>query len=192
MNSRVCYRLGKFSHLTAGVGFAAVSTWRDYHRSNRLKAPGTARSSSRYPPPRVHNPPPPNSATHPYHRLAAKQVILTPSTPHLEQLFNEIVADNRVKQRRAWLLLGWVTAERSCHSKQPARPAIGGGSEVTFKPLVLSYIRESFLALTSPLKIRHYTGTFYRTTKEAHRILFLLGTFLHQNQILTRVSEAMS
>ncbi|KAG8306239.1 hypothetical protein J6590_051583 [Homalodisca vitripennis] len=60
--------------------------------------------------------------------------------------------DNRIKQRRAWLLLGWVTAKRSCPSKQPACPAIGG-LEVTFKPLVprLS-VREGFLALTSPGK----------------------------------------
>ncbi|KAG8284034.1 hypothetical protein J6590_003726, partial [Homalodisca vitripennis] len=59
--------------------------------------------------------------------------------------------NNRIKQRRAWLLLGWVTAERSCPCKQPACPAIGGGSEVTFKPLVprLS-VREGFVALTSP------------------------------------------
>ncbi|KAG8315961.1 hypothetical protein J6590_061385 [Homalodisca vitripennis] len=41
--------------------------------------------------------------------------------------------DNRIKQRRAWLLLGCVTAERSCPCKQPSCPAIGGGSE---KPLV--------------------------------------------------------
>ncbi|KAG8292408.1 hypothetical protein J6590_041520, partial [Homalodisca vitripennis] len=33
------------------------------------------------------------------------------------------------------LLLGWVTAERSCPCKQPACPAIGCGSKVTFKPL---------------------------------------------------------
>ncbi|KAG8245567.1 hypothetical protein J6590_103488, partial [Homalodisca vitripennis] len=38
-------------------------------------------------------------------------------------------------ERRAWLLLGWVTAERSCPCKQPACSAIGSGSEVTFKPL---------------------------------------------------------
>ncbi|KAG8302651.1 hypothetical protein J6590_028569 [Homalodisca vitripennis] len=43
--------------------------------------------------------------------------------------------DNQIKQRRAWLLLGQVTAERSCPCKRPACPAIGGGSEVTFKPL---------------------------------------------------------
>ncbi|KAG8286984.1 hypothetical protein J6590_048042 [Homalodisca vitripennis] len=43
--------------------------------------------------------------------------------------------DNRIKQHRAWLL-GWVTAKRSCPCKQPACPAIGGGSEVAFKPLV--------------------------------------------------------
>ncbi|KAG8331427.1 hypothetical protein J6590_042195 [Homalodisca vitripennis] len=56
-----------------------------------------------------------------------------------------------IKQRRAWLLLGWVTAERSCPCKQFACPDIGGGSEVTFKPLVprLS-VREGFLAPTSP------------------------------------------
>ncbi|KAG8293436.1 hypothetical protein J6590_016395 [Homalodisca vitripennis] len=44
-----------------------------------------------------------------------------------------------------------VNAERSCPCKRPACPAIGGGSEVTFKPLVprLSVI-EGFLALTSP------------------------------------------
>ncbi|KAG8303685.1 hypothetical protein J6590_002693 [Homalodisca vitripennis] len=51
------------------------------------------------------------------------------------------------------LLLGWVTAKRTYPCKQPACPAIGGGSEVTFKPLVprLS-VRETFLALTSPDK----------------------------------------
>ncbi|KAG8245988.1 hypothetical protein J6590_097465, partial [Homalodisca vitripennis] len=59
--------------------------------------------------------------------------------------------DNRIKQRRAWQLLGWVTAKRSCPCKQPICSAIGGGSEDTFKPLVprLS-VREGFLALTSP------------------------------------------
>ncbi|KAG8304285.1 hypothetical protein J6590_097445 [Homalodisca vitripennis] len=64
--------------------------------------------------------------------------------------------DNRIKQRRARLLLVWVTAERSCLIKQLACPAIGGGSEVIFKPLVprLS-VREGFLALTSPGIIRH-------------------------------------
>ncbi|KAG8245991.1 hypothetical protein J6590_095051 [Homalodisca vitripennis] len=31
---------------------------------------------------------------------------------------------------------GWVAAERSCPCKQIACPAIGGGSEVTFKSLV--------------------------------------------------------
>ncbi|KAG8268530.1 hypothetical protein J6590_023908 [Homalodisca vitripennis] len=56
--------------------------------------------------------------------------------------------DNWIKQRRAWLLLGWVIAKRSCPCKQPACPAIGRGSEVTFKPLIprLS-VREGFLAL---------------------------------------------
>ncbi|KAG8297063.1 hypothetical protein J6590_043487 [Homalodisca vitripennis] len=74
--------------------------------------------------------------------------------------------DNQIKQRRAWLLFGQVTAERSCPCKRPACPAIGGGSEVTFKPLVprLS-VREGFLALTSPGKIRHsliYFFTLYQ------------------------------
>ncbi|KAG8262484.1 hypothetical protein J6590_052129 [Homalodisca vitripennis] len=53
--------------------------------------------------------------------------------------------DNQIKQ---------LTAERSCPHK-PACPAIGGGSEVTFKPLVRRLsVREGFLALTSPGKIR--------------------------------------
>ncbi|KAG8265749.1 hypothetical protein J6590_087971 [Homalodisca vitripennis] len=64
--------------------------------------------------------------------------------------------DNQIKQRRAWLQLGQVTAERSCPCKRPACPGIGGGSEVSFKPLVprLS-VREGFLPLTSPGKLRH-------------------------------------
>ncbi|KAG8289096.1 hypothetical protein J6590_003430 [Homalodisca vitripennis] len=59
--------------------------------------------------------------------------------------------DNQIKHRPVWLLLGWVTAERSCSCKQPACPAIGGGSEVTSKPLVprLS-VTKGFLALTPP------------------------------------------
>ncbi|KAG8245289.1 hypothetical protein J6590_005603 [Homalodisca vitripennis] len=50
---------------------------------------------------------------------------------------------NQIKQRQAWLLLGWVTAKRSCPCKQPACPAIGGASEVTFKPLVPSRQRST-------------------------------------------------
>ncbi|KAG8261631.1 hypothetical protein J6590_068171 [Homalodisca vitripennis] len=42
---------------------------------------------------------------------------------------------NQIKQRWAWLLLGWVTAKRSWPCKQLACPATGGDSEVTFKPL---------------------------------------------------------
>ncbi|KAG8283504.1 hypothetical protein J6590_014023 [Homalodisca vitripennis] len=38
---------------------------------------------------------------------------------------------------KPWLLLGWVTAERSCPCKQPACSAAGGGSEVTFKQHVI-------------------------------------------------------
>ncbi|KAG8262659.1 39S ribosomal protein L37, mitochondrial [Homalodisca vitripennis] len=53
--------------------------------------------------------------------------------------------DNQIKQRRAWLLLGQVTAERSCPCKRPACPAIGGGSEVTFKPLVPRCIKTTCL-----------------------------------------------
>ncbi|KAG8254292.1 hypothetical protein J6590_011989 [Homalodisca vitripennis] len=36
--------------------------------------------------------------------------------------------DTQIKQRLAWLLLGWMTAERSYPCKQPACPAVGGGS----------------------------------------------------------------
>ncbi|KAG8301135.1 hypothetical protein J6590_060249 [Homalodisca vitripennis] len=35
------------------------------------------------------------------------------------------IYDNRVKQRRAWLLFGWVTAERSCLASPPSRPLVG-------------------------------------------------------------------
>ncbi|KAG8320800.1 hypothetical protein J6590_060759 [Homalodisca vitripennis] len=68
-----------------------------------------------------------------------------------ERREHRLSQDNQIKQRRAWLLLGLLTAERSCPCKQPACPAIGGGSEVTFKPLVLNLsVREGFLALISP------------------------------------------
>ncbi|KAG8315059.1 hypothetical protein J6590_078962 [Homalodisca vitripennis] len=71
-----------------------------------------------------------------------------------EQVFvalQRLPQDNRIEQCRAWMLLGWVTAERSCPCKQSACPAVGGGSEVSLKPLVprLS-VRKGFLALTSP------------------------------------------
>ncbi|KAG8251091.1 hypothetical protein J6590_087737 [Homalodisca vitripennis] len=50
--------------------------------------------------------------------------------------------------------LSQAMSSRSCPCKRPACPAISGGSEVTFKPLVprLS-VREGFLALTSPVDI---------------------------------------
>ncbi|KAG8279936.1 hypothetical protein J6590_093764 [Homalodisca vitripennis] len=78
------------------------------------------------------------------------------------QWIRRLSQDNQIKQRRAWPLLGQVTAERSCPYKRSACPAIGGGSEVTFKPLVprLS-VREGFLALTSPV-----TPLFHATNFE--------------------------
>ncbi|KAG8304418.1 hypothetical protein J6590_094210 [Homalodisca vitripennis] len=65
----------------------------------------------------------------------------------IEERVQRLSQDNRIKQRRTWLL-GWAT--------QPACPAFDGGSEVTFKPLVprLS-VREGFLALVLPGKTRH-------------------------------------
>ncbi|KAG8303679.1 hypothetical protein J6590_002687 [Homalodisca vitripennis] len=62
-----------------------------------------------------------------------------------------LLHDNRVKQRRAWLLRGWVTAERYCSCEHPACPAIGGGSELS--------VREGFLVLTSSGKIRHFRNS---------------------------------
>ncbi|KAG8302815.1 hypothetical protein J6590_025093 [Homalodisca vitripennis] len=77
---------------------------------------------------------------------AVTQGLPVPSAgPHTPTKETE-VQDTRIKQRRAWLLLGWVTAERSCPCKQPAYPAFGGCSEVTFKPLVS--VKEGFLVLT--------------------------------------------
>ncbi|KAG8336441.1 hypothetical protein J6590_044214 [Homalodisca vitripennis] len=52
---------------------------------------------------------------------------------HEEML--DLSQENRIKQCRTWLLLGWVTAERLCLCKQLACPAVGSGSKVTFKPL---------------------------------------------------------
>ncbi|KAG8246698.1 hypothetical protein J6590_078636, partial [Homalodisca vitripennis] len=67
---------------------------------------------------------------------------------------------NRIKQRRAWLLLGWVTADRSCPCKRIVCPAIGGGSEVTSTPLVRSSWIESD---TLPLQVMF---AYSRTTRE--------------------------
>ncbi|KAG8310707.1 hypothetical protein J6590_058860 [Homalodisca vitripennis] len=60
-----------------------------------------------------------------------------------------------IKYNMTWLLLGQVTAERSCPCKRPACPAIGGGSGSAFKPLVprLS-VREELLSLTSPVYLK--------------------------------------
>ncbi|KAG8305303.1 Serine palmitoyltransferase 1 [Homalodisca vitripennis] len=65
----------------------------------------------------------------PIHLLALK-----PHHTNKQSLINDVVESYQVKQHRAWLLLGWVTTERSCPCKQSACPAIGG-TEVTFKPL---------------------------------------------------------
>ncbi|KAG8316467.1 hypothetical protein J6590_049591 [Homalodisca vitripennis] len=57
----------------------------------------------------------------------------------VESRVQRLSCDQATKQRRPWLLLGWVTAKQSCPSKQPQQPicpAVDGGSEVTFKPLV--------------------------------------------------------
>ncbi|KAG8262213.1 hypothetical protein J6590_057068 [Homalodisca vitripennis] len=55
------------------------------------------------------------------------------------------------QERLASLLLGWMTAKQSCPCKHPAYPATGGGSKVTFKPMVPKIgVREGFLTLTSP------------------------------------------
>ncbi|KAG8284102.1 hypothetical protein J6590_003794 [Homalodisca vitripennis] len=92
----------------------------------------------------------------PAHLFIASSLTLQPVSQPSFIRVRRLSQDNWIKQRRAWLLLGWVTAERPCPCKQPACPAIGGGSEITFKPLAprLS-VREGFLALTSPGKIRH-------------------------------------
>ncbi|KAG8254180.1 hypothetical protein J6590_015066 [Homalodisca vitripennis] len=43
----------------------------------------------------------------------------------LYKAIQRLSQDNRIKQRRAWLLLGWVIAKRSCPCKQPAsRPLV--------------------------------------------------------------------
>ncbi|KAG8311068.1 Rho GTPase-activating protein 6 [Homalodisca vitripennis] len=71
-------------------------------------------------------------------------------SPAKEERVQWLSQDIRIKQRRAWLLLGWVTVERSYPCKQLACP-VGGGSEVTSRSssvaqdeclLVNSYIRK--------------------------------------------------
>ncbi|KAG8287476.1 hypothetical protein J6590_036341 [Homalodisca vitripennis] len=74
--------------------------------------------------------------------------------------------DNQIKQIRARLLLGWVPAEQSCSCKQPACPAVGGGSEVTFKLLVPSLnVRKGFLALTPPSRDELVIGGRTKVTR---------------------------
>ncbi|KAG8321417.1 signal recognition particle subunit srp68 [Homalodisca vitripennis] len=72
----------------------------------------------------------------------------------------------RIKQRQAWLLLGWVTAERSCPWKQPACLAIAGGSEVTFKPLVLSLVMFVFVEFLCLEKCRGKTRKYNKATHQ--------------------------
>ncbi|KAG8293576.1 hypothetical protein J6590_013721 [Homalodisca vitripennis] len=72
---------------------------------------------------------------------------------------------NRIKQRRAWLLLGWVALNDPGHaSSPPARLLV----VIRKSPLSLWSPRcviEGFLALTSPGKIRHhFTLLFYFTS----------------------------
>ncbi|KAG8302814.1 hypothetical protein J6590_025092 [Homalodisca vitripennis] len=93
--------------------------------------------------------------------------------------------DTRVWLRRAWLLLGWVTAERSFPCKQPACPAIGGGSEVTFKSLTprLSTIRSlSEIALYSRPKCALTQGRDVSLMKlEAGTTIELNNTEVHSS-----------
>ncbi|KAG8308193.1 hypothetical protein J6590_002276 [Homalodisca vitripennis] len=63
----------------------------------------------------------------------------------------------RPDQATSSVAAAWMGDRRVILSlKQPACPANGGGSQVTFKPLVRRLkVREGFLALTSPGKITH-------------------------------------
>ncbi|KAG8240822.1 hypothetical protein J6590_101310, partial [Homalodisca vitripennis] len=57
-----------------------------------------------------------------------------------------LLQDNQIKEGRAWMLLGWVTAERYCACKPLV---VVRNSEVTFNPLVPRLgVREGFLALS--------------------------------------------
>ncbi|KAG8307305.1 hypothetical protein J6590_024953 [Homalodisca vitripennis] len=57
--------------------------------------------------------------------------------------------DNRIKQRRAWLLLGWVTAERYCPCKQlscsSARPLVF--RRLSVREDFLPYVVSSYLTM---------------------------------------------
>ncbi|KAG8251339.1 hypothetical protein J6590_091666 [Homalodisca vitripennis] len=72
---------------------------------------------------------------------ATRRQLVGARNPYLNRLNralwrNQLSSGNRVKQRRAWLLLGLVTTERSCLCKQSTYPAIGGHLEFIFKLLV--------------------------------------------------------
>ncbi|KAG8271518.1 hypothetical protein J6590_060438, partial [Homalodisca vitripennis] len=88
----------------------------------------------------------PSTVTGSVHRHATEPFIrpLHSLTNDFSSWVRRLSQDNQIKQRRACLLLGQVTAERSCPCKRPACPAIGGGSEVTFKPL------DSFRIIDNP------------------------------------------
>ncbi|KAG8276362.1 hypothetical protein J6590_067206 [Homalodisca vitripennis] len=84
--------------------------------------------------------------------------------------------DNWIKQRQAWLLLGWVTAKRSCPCKQPACPAIGGGSEVIFMPISVPSSDPGNYSLSETNRRRaggdnltHFPGLF-KTGSACHRL----------------------
>ncbi|KAG8332710.1 hypothetical protein J6590_015528 [Homalodisca vitripennis] len=44
--------------------------------------------------------------------------------PMAQRKVQRLSQDNRIKQQRACLLLGWVTAEQSCPCKQPVCPPL--------------------------------------------------------------------
>ncbi|KAG8306665.1 hypothetical protein J6590_042449 [Homalodisca vitripennis] len=69
-------------------------------------------------------------------RYSTRSVVLIKYARVTDRTRTCTISNSDSKSYTAWLPLGWVTAERSCPCKQPACPSIGGGLEVTFKPLV--------------------------------------------------------
>ncbi|KAG8255260.1 hypothetical protein J6590_096808 [Homalodisca vitripennis] len=94
---------------------------------------GTSRSMSPSPPANAECSQRVNVTGHVTQVIAVPDVTYATLSVSLQYTFNiKPILDE------AWPLLGWVTAKQSCPCKQPACLGVGGGSKVTFKPLVPS------------------------------------------------------
>ncbi|KAG8307348.1 hypothetical protein J6590_024998 [Homalodisca vitripennis] len=102
--------------------------------------------------------------------------------------------DESINVERAWLLLVWVTAERSCPCKQSACPAVGGGSEVTFKRYVFTLPSSALQDLPcvysgSSLVGVQWNKSKVKLQKEKERNNCTLGSVVGRSQSSAQVTE---